>query len=100
MREEHESKTFSSFECCNSDAINSLRKYRNLNLHKLVIAHVNIDSARNKSDLLPQQIQGNVDMVLICKTQIDNNLSMGQFQKEGFNVLSRLDKDKNGGGIN
>ena len=42
----------SSFEPCNSDAIGSLGKYRKLNLHQLIIAHINISSLKSKSDLL------------------------------------------------
>ena len=37
---------------CNSDVIRSIGKYRNLNLHKAVIAHININSVRHKLDLL------------------------------------------------
>ena len=42
--EEYKSNTSSSLESCNSNAICSLRKYSNLNLYKLLLAYINIDS--------------------------------------------------------
>ena len=53
-----------------NDTLKSLRK-DNLNLNKLIFAHLNINSIRNKFELLSEQIKGNVDLPMISETKID-----------------------------
>ena len=97
--EEYKSNTFSSLESCNSNAINSLRKYRNVNIYKLVLVHININSVGDKFDLFSEQIQGHLDVLMICETKIGGCLANGQFKLKGFNTPFRLYTDKNGGTI-
>ena len=51
---------------------------------KLVIAHININSLRNKFELLTEKIKENVDMLLISETKIDENFPDSQFKIDGF----------------
>ena len=97
--EEYKSNTSSSLESFNFNAISSLRKYRNLNLFKLVLAYININSVGNKFDLFSEQIQGNLDVLMICENKIDDCLANGQLKLKGFNTLFRLNRDKSGGSI-
>ena len=69
------------------------------NLKKLIIAHLNKNSIGNKFDFLVDKIKGNVDIMLISETKLDNSFPNGQFLVDGFNELIRLDRNKNGGGI-
>ena len=103
---EYKSNKSSSFQSCNSNAITSRRKPTNLNLCKLVISHINVNSlshsfpihlfsspwkhqrrcigsewVKNKFDLLSEQIQENVDMLMIFETKIDDSFPIDQFQK-------------------
>ena len=63
-----------------------LKKDRNLDFHESVIAQFNINSIRNMFHSLSEQIQGNVDMLMICETKINNSFPNGQFQIKGFNA--------------
>ena len=56
-----------------SDENRSLRQYCELHPHKIKIAHININSIRNKLDLLSDQVKGNVDILMISETKIDES---------------------------
>ena len=63
------------------------------NLNKLIFAHLNINSIRNKFELLSKQIKGNVDVLMISETKIDDSFPVGQFLIEGFCTTYRLDRN-------
>ena len=81
------------------DCNNTLKSLRKDNLNKLNFAHFNINSIRNKFDLLLEQIKGNVDVLMISETKIDDSFPVGQFLIEGFCTPYRLDRNSKGGGI-
>ena len=47
-----------------SDCKNTLKSLRKDNLNKLIFAHLNINSIRNKFELLSEQIKGNVSLLV------------------------------------
>ena len=63
--------------------LNSLRKD---NLDKLIFAHLNINLIRNKFVYLFEQIRGNVDILLVLETKIDDSILQGQFVIDGFSA--------------
>ena len=76
--------------------LNSLRKD---NLDKLIFAHLSINSIRNKFNYLPEQIRGNVDVLLVSETKIDDSFPQGQFVVNGFSAPYRSDCNCLGGGL-
>ena len=77
----------------------SLRDIRIKNLNRIVFAHLNINSLRNKFDLLTDLIMGNADVSVISETKLDDSFPAGQFKIPGFASPFRLDRNQNGGGI-
>ena len=77
---------------------NNLKNIRLKNPNRLVIAQININSLRNKFDLLVQIISNNVDILLVSETKIDSSFPNAQFYIAGYNVYRR-DRNLNGGGI-
>ena len=69
------------------------------NLNKIVVGHLNINSTRNKFDFLAHQVQGNIDILMISETILDESFPPGQFLLDGYGVPFRSDRDGNGGGI-
>ena len=69
------------------------------NLNRIVFAHLNINSLRSKFDLLTDLIMGNVDVLVISETKLDDSFPAGQFKIPGFASPFRLDRNQNGGGI-
>ena len=78
---------------------NTLKSLCKDNLNKLIFAHLNINSIRNKFELLSEQVKGNVDVLMISETKIDDSFPVSQFLIEGFCTPYRLDRNSKGGGI-
>ena len=57
---------------------------RKSNLDEFIFIRLNINFIRNTFELFSEQIKGNVDVLMISETKIDNNFPVGQFLKEGF----------------
>ena len=76
-----------------------LRSLRVKNLNKLIIGHLNINSLRNKFELLTHQIKDNIDIIMISETKLDKIFPTSQFFMEGFSSPHCLDRNCNGGGI-
>ena len=76
----------------------NLKKLRQKNLNRIIIAHININSVRNKFELIKDSIKDNIDIFMISETKRDDSFPLGQFLIEGF-TLYRRDRDRKGGGI-
>ena len=76
----------------------SLKTIRSDNPNKLVFAHLNINSIRNKSEFLATQVKGKIDILMISETKIEESFPNGNFIIEGFSIPYRLDRDSKGGG--
>ena len=79
--------------------MNILSKLRIKNVNRLIVAHININSIRNKFELLAQNIATNIDILMISETKIDESFLIGQFLIKGFSTPYRLDRNDKGGGI-
>ena len=76
-----------------------LKTYRVKNVGKIIMATLNINSIRNKFEQLKMLISGNIDVLVITETKLDDSFPTGQFFIEGFSIPFRLDRNKHGGGI-
>ena len=81
------------------DAKNVLRNVRISNINRLIFGHLNINSLRNKFNLLCEQIKGSIDIFMISETKLDDSFPQGQFLIDGFHSPLRFDRNKSGGGI-
>ena len=69
------------------------------NPNRLICAHLNINSVRNKFDLLSGIIKSIIDILMISETKLDSPFPNGQFQIQGYSEPYRLDRNRNGGRI-
>ena len=53
--------------------LNTLKKIRVSNLNRVIIGHLNINSLRNKYEALKSVINGNIDILVITETKIDQS---------------------------
>ena len=81
------------------DFRNSHKNIQVDNINKLISAHLNINTVRNKLDLLSKQIKSSMDMLTIFKTKLDDSFHDGQFLIEGYHAPFRFDRNKYKGGI-
>ena len=61
-----------------------LQTIRKDNLNKLIFAHLNINSVRNKFDSLADIIKDNIDTLMISESKVDSSFPDGQFFLDGF----------------
>ena len=64
-----------------------------------MIRHLNINSIRNKFDLLKKIVAEDIDILMITETKLDDSFPGSQFLIQGFFRPYRLDRNENGGGI-
>ena len=69
------------------------------NLSRLSFGQININSIRNKFELLFSLVSNNIDVLLISETKIDNTFPVSQFCVPGYSATFRLDRTGNGGDI-
>ena len=81
------------------DAKTILKSIRQEHTNKLVFAHININSLRNKFELLVDQVKGNIDVLMISETKIDDSFPLENFLIRGLSKPYRLDRETLGGGI-
>ena len=72
---------------------------RSRNPYQILIAHLNINSLRNKFEILKETITNKVDILLISETKLNSSFPLNQFHIDGFTTPYRLDRNQIGGGI-
>ena len=77
----------------------TLKKLRTKNLNRVIISQININSIRNKIELLSEAVLGNIDILMVSETKIDMSFPTSQFVIQGFAAPFRLDRTNTGGGI-
>lgn len=81
------------------DVFSTLSTLREKHLNRVLLAHLNINSIRNKFDMLKDMVSGKVDILLISETKIDDSFPKTQFFIPGFASPYRLNRTANGGGL-
>ena len=69
------------------------------NPNRALTARLNINSLRNKFEILKQTMTNKADNLLISETKLDSSFPLNQFHIDGFTTPYRLDRNQNGGGI-
>ena len=69
---------------------------RKINLNKLVVAHLNINSIRNKFEAFMPNVSEEVDLLMISETNIGRSFPKSQFLIKGFSDPFRKDRNVHG----
>ena len=77
--------------------LNKLKATRIANINRLMIGHININSIRNKFEMLSNSIKGNLDILMISETKLDSTFPSNQFTIEGYAAPIRFDSNGRGG---
>ena len=78
----------------NDDFKTKLKDMRITNLNRIVISHITIISIRNKFELLAEAVMGNVDILMVTETKIDETFPTSQFIIPGFTSPYRFEELK------
>ena len=76
-----------------------LKALRLTNVNKLIIAHLNLNSLRNKFEFLISLIKDNIDVLMISETKLDESFPTSQFIINGFSAPFCLDQNDKDDGI-
>ena len=79
--------------------LSELKFIRTKNINRVIIVHLNINSSRNKIDMLTNNITENIDILMLSETKIDHSFPTQQFKINGFSTPYRMDRSCHGGGI-
>ena len=60
---------------------------------------MNVHSIRNNSELVSDQIKGNIDVLMISETKTNDSFQLRNYLVDGFSSLYRLGQDSVRGGI-
>ena len=82
-----------------NSVFSQLSNLRSKNSDRVIIAHLNINSIRNKFEMISELIIGNIDIILLSETKIDNSFTTSQFIIPGFSSPFRNDRTRHGGGL-
>ena len=69
------------------------------NSNKVIIGHININSLRNKFELLTEMVWHKVDLLMISETKLHSLFRNTQFYMKSYSKPYRLDRNKKEGGI-
>ena len=81
------------------DIILALKNIRVKYSNKIIMGHLNVNSIRNKFELLSSLIGGKIDILMISEIKLDATFPTNQFFIQGFSTVYRLDRNDRGVGI-
>ena len=81
------------------DVYKTINNLRIKNISKIIIATLNVNSIRGKFEQLKTIISGNIDILVITESKIDESFPSAQFLLDGFSPPYILDRNKYGGVI-
>ena len=79
--------------------INTLQEIKIKNANRSIIGHLNVNSLRNKFEMLEEIIKYKIDIFLIFVTKRDSSFPRGQFIIQGYNTPFKLDRNQSGRGL-
>ena len=68
-------------------------------MNKVIIGHTNINSLRNKFELLTVMVRDEVDLLMTSESKLDSSFSIAQFYMKSYSKPYRPDRNSKGGGI-
>ena len=74
----------------------NLHRVRIENPSRIIFGQININSIRNKFDLLMNIIKNEIDILMISETKIDNSFPISQFTMTGYSIPFRFDQKSHG----
>ena len=83
----------------NKNAFDLIKEYRLKNTNKVILAHLNINSIRNKFSSLKELVSDNIDVLVIEETKLDETFPEKAFMIPGYKKPFRKDRNSYGGGI-
>ena len=86
-------ETFKAIESNWEDgSFETLKKIQIKNVNRVAIGHININSIRNKFDMLSSMAKDNIDNLMVSEIKLDSSFPQAQFRIEGYAPPFRCDR--------
>ena len=72
---------------------------RKQHCNKIIMAHINISSLKNKFDMLTNSVSEYIDILMISETKLDDTFTHALYHLKDFSNPYRLDRNSHRGGI-
>ena len=82
----------------NQNCLSKTKSFRSVNPKNVIVGHLNVNSCRNKFELLKPLIYNAFDIFLVSETKIDSSFPNSQFRLARYRMF-RHDRDAFGGGL-
>ena len=79
-----------------TDFLFNIRKHHS---NKIIMAHININSLRNKFDMLTNSVSEYIDILMISETKLDDTFPYALYHLKEFSNPYRLDRSSHGSRI-
>ena len=76
-----------------------MKKIKLINPNRLIIGQLNINSLSNKLEHLKTLTIGNIDILIVTESKLDQSFPSGQFNIDGYSLPFRYDGNSFGGGV-
>ena len=89
-------------EIPNNNSLDDMLVLKNIRVsypNNIIIGHLNINSIRNKFEMLSLSVVQRVDILMLSETKLDSTFPSTQFLINGFSIPHRLDRNSKSGGI-
>ena len=83
----------------NTSILNKLNATRIGNINRLITGDININSIRNKFEMLSNSIKGNLNILMISEIKSGLTFPSNQFTIEGYTAPIRFDRNGRGRGV-
>ena len=79
-----------------TDFLFNIRKHHS---NKVIMTHININSLRNKFDMLTNSVSEYIDILMISEIKLDDTFPHALYHLKDFSNPYRLDRNSHGGRI-
>ena len=77
----------------------SILDFQKNEMHGAPVGQINTNSIRNKFEPFKKLVKGNLDIIVVTESKLDESFPQRQFLIAGYNLPFRADRNRNGGGI-
>ena len=80
-----------------SDSISRFKMRKVENFDYVIVENLNINSISSKFDEFRLMISDLFGVIIVTETKLDDSFQEGQFCIDGFSIIHRLERNRNGG---
>ena len=82
----------------NQDPSEVIQNIKLSNVNRLVMGQLNVNGLKNKIEPIRLLAEGNIDVLVITESKLDQSFPSQQFAIDGFSLPYRCDRNARGGG--